>query len=269
MSCKFHFLNVGYGSCTIIECIATLSPECNEKIIVVDCKKGDKRLNEDNLTDYIKTSEIELLIITHPHKDHIDGVFEIFEKNIEIKKVWITPFEIRKEDINADPESCNDYFRLIGVMNDYGIPIEKISRSKSSLYNPENIPGLEIFVLNPPDNINQIKGRMFHDGCLVLKVNTPDITAIFGSDARDFTWRIIEDYAGHLLKSDIFNVSHHGATDALDKKVFEKIDPKYIILSTKPNIYDGIPDELTIEYYKDFKEGKLLRTDEAGTIIIG
>ena len=72
MSCKFHFLNVGYGSCTIIE--------CNEKIIVVDCKKGDKRLNEDNLTDYIKTSEIELLIITHPHKDHFDGVFEIFEK---------------------------------------------------------------------------------------------------------------------------------------------------------------------------------------------
>lgn len=261
MPCKFHFLNVGYGSCIILE--------WNEKIIVVDCKKGDKEYNEDNLTEYIKTSEIELLIITHPHIDHFDGVYEIFEKNIEIKEVWITPYDLRKEDIESDPESYKEYFILIDTIENYGIPIRKVSRSKKPLYFSEDIPGAQIFVLNPPKNINQVKNRTAHDGCIVLKVITPGKTAVLGSDARDLTWKVIDDYASHLLPGDILNVSHHGAADGLEKGVLEKINPEYIILSSKTGLYEGIPDPETIDYYKNFKKGKFLRTDEDGIIVIG
>ena len=39
------------------------------------------------------------------------------------------------------------YFRLIDVMNNYSIPMAKVSRSKEPLYNSKNISGLEIYVL--------------------------------------------------------------------------------------------------------------------------
>ena len=260
MSCKFYFLNVGYGCCTVIK--------WNEKAIVVDCKKGDKNSGEDNVIDYLPSSEIEILVITHPHKDHFDGVSEIFEKNINIKEVWLSPYEMMKEDKETDSKSYYGYFNLIDTINNYGIPIKKVSRSKKHLYGSSDASEMKIFVLNPPVTINQKEGRTIHDGCIILKIVTHDKTAILGADARNETWKVIGEYAPQLLQSDIFYVSHHGASDGLEKNVFEKINPNIIVLSTKIGIYEGIPDSETINYYKSFKNKKLLRTDECGTIVI-
>lgn len=76
------FLNVGFGECTVVR-VATPQP----KVIVIDggddsqsiYARDPKRIQ---LIDYLKKEDIsiiDLLVITHPHPDHVSGLVKMLE----------------------------------------------------------------------------------------------------------------------------------------------------------------------------------------------
>jgi len=72
MNVKIHTINLGFDNCYLIQKDGIIMIDAGEPNKIEKFKKRLKRLN-------IKPEEIELIIITHGHWDHIGSAKEIKE----------------------------------------------------------------------------------------------------------------------------------------------------------------------------------------------
>jgi beta-lactamase superfamily II metal-dependent hydrolase len=82
---KIHFLNVGKGSCTIIQ-------HDNNNVTMIDIDDSCilyKDLIRTDPVKYVKKVDIDRLIFTHPDMDHLSGLNELLSKRY-VEKVWDT-----------------------------------------------------------------------------------------------------------------------------------------------------------------------------------
>src|SRR5271157_4158316 len=109
------FFDVQRGNSTYIK-----SP--NGKHIVIDLGAGSlKNNNEDfspllNLQTKYKVRQLDLVIITYPHKDHIADIMNFTE--LVPKALGIHPNEFTREDIITDTVSKSDlsfYERYLAI----------------------------------------------------------------------------------------------------------------------------------------------------------
>jgi len=70
-----HVLNVGDGDSIIVE--APADDNGNRAILVIDCFKANKSLNYMNK---IGITHLDLVVATHPHRDHILGLENVLKK---------------------------------------------------------------------------------------------------------------------------------------------------------------------------------------------
>lgn len=95
---KIHFKEVGQGDSIILQWDALP----NQKIGIIDCNLKEDRANPvlNFLSTAVGLSEIEFIILSHPHTDHFSGLNQIIDychsKNIIIKLFIHTSSQIRE-----------------------------------------------------------------------------------------------------------------------------------------------------------------------------
>jgi len=193
--------------------------------------------------------EIDLLILTHPEKDHIVGAIEILKK-YKVKNV-VTP-KLRKETI---------YFKVWeNLLQQKPENLYFVKRGNLILMAP-----LVTFVLNPkeipksqPENLNPYS--------LVFKTQFEKVSFLFTADIPISTQKeILKEKIN--LKSDVFKVPHHGSKFSLEKNFFEKVFPKIAVISVgRKNPYSH-PHKETISFLEKLN-CKILRTDLFGDVKI-
>ena len=121
---RVHFINTGaYGDCILLE--------DNGKFALVDTGINDTTTSIPNIVNYLKKmniTELEFVIITHPHKDHIGGFVDIFANNIKIKGLYIKNYENIIANSKYDGVVNKTlYNNVIKMCNDYQIPITYVN----------------------------------------------------------------------------------------------------------------------------------------------
>ncbi|MCX6165952.1 MAG: DNA internalization-related competence protein ComEC/Rec2, partial [Ignavibacteriae bacterium] len=244
---RITFLYVGQGDCTLIE-----TPDGSN--ILIDCGMKDFKYNsgESNIVPFLKRkgiNQIDLLILTHLHYDHIGGIEYILE-NFKVKKII------------DDGSKINN--SLINKMENLVIT-NKIQREK--LYSGDYIDGygnIRLFFLNPEKNDSLHTSE--HSKSIVLKLKYENTEVLFISDLNVEGETSISNTYGDFLKSDILKVSHHGSKNASSIPFLLKCKPGYAVVSCgKDNIF-GHPSELVLTKL-DLLGAKVLRTDKDGAII--
>ncbi len=93
--------NVGLGDCIYVR-IPAAGNNSNDFHMLIDCGTlGEKKLVE-NAINHLETNmlppvgntnkkRLDLLVATHPHKDHIIGFNPDVFKNIKIENIWLSP----------------------------------------------------------------------------------------------------------------------------------------------------------------------------------
>lgn len=235
-----HFINVGEGDCILIQ-----MP--NNKNILVDTGnlsvgyKVEKYLKSKNI------SQLNCIIITHMHPDHVGGTFYILPQ-IRTNIIYYNGYR---------PEDNEFFFELINLTKDLNIPM-KILNSGNKLFFGE----VTLDVLSP---IEPLSGDMNGDS-IVVKIIFGKVSLLLTGDLNiNGEKRLIE--AGCNLKSDVLKVGHHGAEDSNSEEFMDKVRPKIAVLSVGKNNRYGFPSNVVIERFK-IKEIPLYRTDIDGTIII-
>jgi competence protein ComEC len=218
---KITFLDVGQGDTTIIQ-----TKECN---VVIDAFNGT--------TSYLKNHgiyELDYLILTHSHDDHIKEAKLIMD-SIDVKQVVVSYYDDRypSYEQNAlrlkakDQMTCGSInFNFMGPIKDY-------------------------------DNENNVSlvFQMYYDSKTFLF--TGDIEAEAETD-------LINAYH-HMLKSDILKVPHHGSITSSTVEFLEMVNPSYAVISLDKYNSFGFPDENVISRYQQIS-CIIYRTDINGTI---
>ncbi len=232
---QIHALDVGQGDAILIT-----TPEQNH--ILIDGGPDNKVLSElPKVMPYL-FSKIDLLVLTHPHLDHVAGLVEILNR-YDVGAVLLNPveygsgaYEMFLDEIgekkiysaNADKD-----FRLGDTYVDVLFPFEP----GQSDANPNN-------------------------ESVVIMISEGGHKILLSGDAEKEEEAKL---AGYDLKADIFKAGHHGSRTS--STLLDEIMPKLLLISCGVGNTYGHPhletlgkaDELGID---------VLRTDEDGTISI-
>jgi len=232
-----HFIDVGYGDSILIE-----SPDGRNMLI-----DGGDREAGAKVVEYLKKSKIEkldIVVVTHPHHDHIEGLFKVLE-NYDIDII------IANEDISKS-ENYSSFFEVVKEQE-----IESNQAERGDII--DRFKGVKVEIFHP----DKLTGNWNNDS-LVIKLTYKKVSFLFTADIGQETCDGLAEHYGEELKSNILKVPYHGKSGT--EKFIRKVSPELAVVSVGPSIWGGPSEEILAEY-KNLKI-PLLRTDEKGTIVI-
>lgn len=236
---KVHFLDVGQADAILIEAPAG-------KKMLVDAGNND---DEKELLSYLHrqgVQELEAVVGTHPHEDHI-GSLDAVINNFPVKKVYLPK-------VVHTTKTFEDLLLAIKKNN------LKITYAKGDMTIPLD-PQLKIEILAP----NSKEYEELNDYSIVLKITFGKTSLLLTGDAeRTSEEEMIE--RGYDLKADVLKVGHHGSSSSTSQPFLQKVRPRFAVISVGKNNDYGHPHKETLSRLK--KAGvKILRTDEHGHIL--
>jgi beta-lactamase superfamily II metal-dependent hydrolase len=240
-SLEVCFLDIGQGDATLINYLN------NYQILIDGGPKGKDVLTEISKNMPTFDQKIELVILTHPDRDHLTGLVEVL-KNYQV-------------DLFLDNGQTTDdevWQELQRVIKDKGIRKETLLEgSKIKLGND-----LSLDIFNP--DIIEENGKDKNDFSVVFRMNFGINSFLFTGDA-EFKTEGDMIYDQEHLDTDWLKVGHHGSKGATSEVFLEKVTPDYAVISAgKDNSY-GHPTEEVLERLKT-AGAEIFRTDRQGTI---
>ncbi len=240
---RIHFINVGEGDSILLE--------IEGKSALIDT---GNLISGPRLVKYLKEKGIEkltYLILTHPHPDHIGGVFFILPA-LKVEKIYDNG-----QDLAGVRKICaiyRWYEDLVRKRKNYAVLIYGDSLTLGSLTLevlwPPEVPTPSDF--NAFSLLTMVKGDGF--SCLL----TGDLTA---AGERELLKREVN------LKADVLEVGHHGAEDATSQEFLEAVSPGIAVISVDKDNFWGYPSTRVLQRLK--KAGvKVYRTDREGDIVL-
>ena len=240
---NLNMIDVGQGDSIYIE-------TKNKKVILIDgggSESSDYDVGENVLLPYLLHKgkmRIDLIIISHPHEDHIEGVFTIIEK-LNVRNVMISE--------NVDDNEL--IIKLRELCKRRNTKIIKASEGDSF-----EIDKVQFNVIYPS---KKIKDSNINDMSLLIKMKFGGTKVLFTGDLEEMA----EENIKEDIKSDILKVGHHGSITSTSKKFLKKVSPRIALISVGENNSYGHPSEIIINRLKR-KNIKIYRTDEFGDIRI-
>jgi competence protein ComEC len=151
---KVNFINVGQGDCILIE-----AP--NKINILIDgggTPQSDFDVGSKIVIPYLRRkgiNEIDLLILTHPHLDHLEGLLPVLK-------------EFKVDMVLDGGLTCDllEYKEFISLIIKKGIPYHKAKAGDNFIFSNN----LEIFLLNPLYDSDFYKESDFNNASIVVKL---------------------------------------------------------------------------------------------------
>jgi len=246
---KVNFINVGEGDCILIE-----AP--NKINILIDgggTPQSDFDVGSKIVVPYLRRkgiNEIDLLILTHPHLDHLEGLLPV-----------LMEFKVDMVLDSGLPCDLSEYKEFISLIIKKGIPYHKAKAGDNFIFSNN----LEIFLLNPLYDSDFYEESDFNNASIVVKLFYKNADFLFTGDIEEAAEKKLLVWQ-NILQSDILKVAHHGSTSSTNLQFLDKVNPSIAVITVGKNHF-GHPSQKTIERLED-KNIQIYRTDEDGTIII-
>ena len=211
-------------------------------------------------------TEIDRLIVTHPHMDHIYGITELLTaEDTFIKQLWMSRFQ------HPGAYMMNFTFKWMYHWMDFS--------PENRVYVPRDgdvvdVGGVKLQVLAPPAGLDHTTEKHVNDASVVIRLVYGSFAMLLTGDAELPVWERmlrsrVEEEAEELLHADVLKVSHHGSRTGTDATLLRRIAPQQAIISVGEGNPFGHPHEEVL----DLLDGtigleNIYRTDERGTISI-
>lgn len=193
---------------------------------------------------------IDLMILTHPHDDHVAGLVEVLNR-YQVKKIIFTA-------VNYSSPAYDSWLKSVA---DKKIPTVIIDR-------PQTIKlgeGCNLEILYPRQPIYGQGVEDLNNSSIVARLGYKQMKFLFMGDAEV---KVEEELMKENvdLRAQVIKVSHHGSDTASSEEFLNKVQPEVAVISVGKNDF-GLPSLRVIKRLERLGT-KVLRTDEKGTIAI-
>ncbi len=242
---EVNFFDVGQGDAIFIE-----SPRRHQ--ILIDGGPGSAILEKLGKEMPFWDRTIDLVILTHPERDHLAGLLEVLKRykveNILWTGVVRDTQEFKEWEKAIEEEKTNVRIAQSG---------QRITILSEKLY-------LEI--LYPFENLTGQELKNSNNTSIVSRVVFNENSFLFTGDIQKSAEKELTEN-GKELNSDILKVSHHGSKNSNTKEFIEKVLPEIAVISVgKGNSY-GHPHQEVLDILESYGI-RVLRTDQQGDIKI-
>lgn len=233
------FFDVGQGDAIFIR-----TPQDHR--ILIDGGPGEKILEKIGREVSFLENEIDLVILTHPHEDHVSGLVEVL-KTYDVKEILYTGVKGRNV-------SAKEWEKRVEKK---GYRVAKKGKRVSA-------NNFSIDILYPEKDLRGKGVKDFNATSVVSRLTLEGKTFLFMGDAYSTQEKeILSSFPS--LDSDVLKVGHHGSKTSTSSEFLSAVDPLYsVIMAGEDNRY-GHPHKETLETLENHST-EVLRTDRDGTI---
>ena len=229
-----HFLDVGKADAIVIH--------CEGHTAVLDGGTADRGAT---VVDYLERQglgTLELVIASHPDKDHIGGLPQVLSELGAGRFLRSTYFAEKYDKVDA-------------ILQEQGIPQEILEVGERF-----SLGGAEISVLGPLRAYEET-----NDSSLVLKLEYNGFSAIFTGDVEKEAEADLVA-SGQDLSADLLKVPHHGSKTSSSQELLEAVSPQYAVLCVGRDS-NNLPDTGPLKRLAA-QTRQIYSTDSDGNIVV-
>lgn len=232
---KVIFFDVGQGAAVFIE-----APNGNQ--MLVDGGPGSQILNKLGKAMPFFDREIDLVVLTHPDSDHINGLIDVLKK-YEVGQVV--------DPCLADPSGgYQEWLRLVEEKEILRLCARVGQRIKLA-------DGIVINVLYPFQSLESISFTNTNDASIVLKIVYGESAILLTGDAEKKTeYQLV--HSDINLQSQVFQVGHHGSKTSTTEEFVTAVQPEIAVIQVGKNNRYGHPHQEVLDRLAGIK---IFRTD--------
>ncbi len=238
---SLRVLDVQHGDCMLLT-------EPSGKTMMIDTGQSFAKSTIEQTLDELQIDTIDILILTHPHNDHIGSASWLME-NYTIGEVHQIPCGRDSDAYRTLQQTITD--KQINTVEIHAGDTFSFGQATCTYLGP----------LDPdPDDLNNASA--------VLRMQYGERTFLFMGDAKSDAESALMSEDLSALRADVLKVGHH-ARNSTSSVFLKAVRPSYAIVSLdKPSTYDDADEQAEVFDAIEATGAKLYRTDENGTILL-
>lgn len=236
------FFDIGQGDAALVEI-----PGGNQ--VLIDGGPSDLILAKLGRALPFWDKHIDVLLLTHPHADHLDGLLEVLRR-YEIGLVV-------ESGVNHSIPEYQMWQELLESKKINKITAQAGQRIKLG-------SGAELEILSPLQDFSAKSSQNIHDAVVVSRLAYGAKSFLFMGDAeKELEFKLLP----FVVDSDVLKAGHHGSKTSSSEIFLKKISPDLAVISAgKKNRY-GHPHQEILDRFRELNIN-VLRTDLYGDIKI-
>ncbi|PIR93799.1 hypothetical protein COT97_04550 [Candidatus Falkowbacteria bacterium CG10_big_fil_rev_8_21_14_0_10_39_11] len=236
------FLDVGQGDSIYIK-----TPDQTD--ILIDGGPDNKVLSELGETMDFWDHQIDIMILTHPHADHIVGLIEVL-KRYEVQSVYYTGVIY----------PSREYVIWLSLIEEQDIPLFVVTKE----FELRLADKTELDFLYPNRDITHERFEEVNNSSIVTKLIYDQTSFLFTGDAeKEVEAELIERDIN--LQATVLKLGHHGSNSSSSEAFLQAVNPKLAIIQVGTNNSFGHPHLITLKRLERIGM-PILRNDFEGTI---
>lgn len=239
---KIYFLNVGQGDSEYIKLR-------DGQDILIDGGPDQKVLEELGKVMDFNDRRIDLVVLTHPHADHLTGLIDVANR-FEIGQVW--------ESGVVYPSKTYDKWQ--DLLKQKNIPDSFVSYGQEKSFNNSATKFKVIYPLSTEKNLTIDN---LNDSSVVTELDDGKFSSLFLGDSEK-TVQI--KYLDKLQQITVLKVGHHGSQNGTLEDLLKITRPAIAVIEVGKNTY-GHPAASILNLLKQYAI-QIYRTDQNGTVEI-
>ena len=242
---KVDFLDVGQGDSAFIQ-----TPQDHQ--ILIDGGPNTSALGKLSSLMPFWDKEIDLVILTHPESDHMQGLLDILQT---YKADYILWSGVKKNAAEYDA-----WLNVLEKQKKMGAKII-IANAKQEI----KAGNVLIDTLYPLENMEgQDMKNTSNDTCVVSKLIFGNNSFLFTGDISFAAEKEIIN-SGENISADVLKVAHHGSKYSTSDLFLENVEPEIAAISVGAKNTYGHPTPEVLQRLENFGI-KIFRTDKDGDI---
>ncbi len=206
-------LDVGQSDCTLVR--------CGEAVLMIDTGTATEREAVQAALRDRDIEELEYLLLTHPHEDHIGNARMILES-------YTVSTLLTADVVTEDPT----YGLVLSAAAHRGTPCVAVSAAQTLALGDAQIEVLS--VLRDAKDIN--------DSSVILRVTYGGTAFLFTGDAEAAgEAALLASVPAEKLDCDVLKAGHHGSDTSTGKALLQAATPRYVAISCGENNDYGFP----------------------------
>ncbi|MBU1167261.1 MBL fold metallo-hydrolase [Patescibacteria group bacterium] len=242
---KVVFLDVGQGD--------AIYYRSGSFDLLIDGGPGGRVVEElsKHLPFYDRT--IELVVLTHPHADHMQGLIKVLER-YQVDKVVETGVECQSK-------LCQEWNRSLEEKS-----IKRDFAQKGQRYEFANG---ELEILFPFQNYQDLEIDNLNNSSIVSCLKIGQYSFLLTGDAEKEVEEILlqdKDNFSDCQNPTVLKVAHHGSKSSTSEEFLDFLNPEYAVMQVGQDNKFYHPHFVTLEKFAN-KKTTLLRNDLNGSVV--
>lgn len=238
---EVHFIDVGQGDCMLIR--------CDGADILIDAGENNQGDTVNAYLDKIGVEDLDLVIGTHAHSDHIGGM-DIVLSAYQADAVVLPPM---KESVIPTTRTYEDLLYAIGGQ---GLEITTAVPGDTYTFGDGTLE-----ILGPVKEYDDL-----NDTSVVCRFQYGQVSFLFTGDMEaDAEADLLQ--SGADVQADFLKLGHHGSSTSTSEDFLRAVNPSVCLIEVGEGNSYNHPHAETMALVEEFG-CKIFRTDLNGSIVV-